>query len=64
MSLPSFPSLSERLGLDKEVEAGLNKDGGFQTEDDDAEAEADVAEDDAFLLDLVRAGLSEWDFSC
>ena len=36
--------------------------GVFQTEDDDVEAEADVAEDNAFLLDLVRASLSEWDF--
>ena len=63
MSLPSFPSLSERSGLDEEVEAGLDKDGGFRMEDKDAEAEADVAEDDAFLSDLVGASLSEWNFS-
>ena len=63
MSLPSFLSLSERSGLDEEVEAGLDEDGGFWTEDEDAEAEADVAEDNTFLLDLVGAGLSEWDFS-
>ena len=63
MSLPSFPSLSERSGLDEEVGVGLDDDGGFRTEDEDAEAEADVAEDDAFLSDLVGAGLSEWDFS-
>ena len=62
MSLPSFPSLSERLGLDEEVGVGLDEDGGFWTEDKDAEAEADMAEDNAFLSDLVRAGLSEWDF--
>ena len=62
MSLPSFPSLSERSGLDEGVGEGLDKDGGFQTEDEDAEAETDVAEDDAFLSDLVGAGLSEWDF--
>ena len=62
MSLPSFPSLWERLGLDEEVEVGLDKDGGFQMEDEDAEVEADVAEDNAFLSDLVRASLSEWDF--
>ena len=62
MSLPSFPSLSERSGLDEEVEAGLNKDRGFRTEDEDAEAEADVVEDNTFLLDLVGASLSEWDF--
>ena len=64
MSLPSFLSLSERLGLNKEVGVGLDEDGGFRTEDDDVEAEADVVEDDAFLSDLVRASLSEWDFSC
>ena len=63
MSLPSFPSLLERSGLDKEVEAGLDKDGGFQMEDDDAEVETDVAEDDTFLSDLIKAGLLEWDFS-
>ena len=63
MSLPSFPSLLERSGLNKEVEVGLDNDGGFRTEDEDVEAEADVAEDDTFLLDLVGAGLSEWDFS-
>ena len=51
MSLPSFPSLLERLGLDKEVGVGLDNDGGFWTEDDDAEAEVDVAEDDTFLSD-------------
>ena len=62
MSLPSFLRLSERSGLDKEVEMGLDKNGGFQMEDEDVEVEADVVEDDAFLLDLVRAGLSEWDF--
>ena len=69
MSLPSFPSLSERSGLDKEVGTGLDeevgmgldKDGGFRMEDEDVEA--DVVEDDAFLSDLVGAGLSEWDFS-
>ena len=61
--MPSFPSLSERSGLDEEVGTGLDDDGGFRTEDKDAEAEADVAEDDAFLSDLVGAGLSEWDFS-
>ena len=60
MSLPSFPSLSERSGLDEEVGVGLDDDGGFRTEDEDAEA--DVAEDDAFLSDLVGASLSEWDF--
>ena len=63
MSLPSFLSLSERSGLDEEVGTGLDEDAGFQTEDEDAEAEADVVEDDAFLSDLVGAGLSEWDFS-
>ena len=42
---------------------GLDHDGGFRTEDEDAEVEADVVEDDAFLLDLVRASLLEWDFS-
>ena len=63
MSLPSFLSLSERSGLDEEVGVGLDKDGGFRMEDKDAEAETDMAEDDAFLLDLVGAGLSEWDFS-
>ena len=63
MSLPSFPSLSERSGLNKEIQVGLDKDGGFRTEDEDAEAEADVAEDDAFLSDLVGASLLEWDFS-
>ena len=63
MSLPSFPSLSERLGLDEEVGTGLDEDGGFRMEDEDAEVEADVVEDDAFLSDLVGAGLSEWDFS-
>ena len=62
MSLPSFPSLSERSGLNEEVEVCLDKDRGFWMEDKDAEAEADVAEDDAFLSDLVGAGLSEWDF--
>ena len=62
MSLPSFPSLSERSGLDEEVEVGLDDDGGFWTEDEDAEAEADMAEDDTFLSNLVRAGLLEWDF--
>ena len=61
--MPSFLSLSERSGLDEEVGMGLDKDVGFRTEDEDAEAEDDVAEDDAFLSDLVRAGLSEWDFS-
>ena len=61
--MPSFPSLSERSGLNEEVGTGLDEDAGFRTEDEDAEAEADVAEDDAFLSDLVRAGLSEWDFS-
>ena len=63
MSLPSFPSLLERSGLDGELGVGLDEDGGFRTEDKDAEAEADVAEDNAFLSDLVGAGLSEWDFS-
>ena len=63
MSLPSFPSLSKRSGLEEEVGEGLDEDGGFWTEDEDAEAEADVVEDDAFLSDLVGAGLSEWDFS-
>ena len=63
MSLPSFLSLLERSGLDEEVEAGLDGDGGFRMEDEDAEAEVDVAEDDAFLLDLVGASLLEWDFS-
>ena len=63
VSLPSFLSLSERLGLDKEVGEGLDDDGGFRMEDEDVEAEADVAEDDAFLSDLVGAGLLEWDFS-
>ena len=53
----------ERSGLDEEVEAGLDEDGGFRTKDKDGEAEADVVEDDTFLLDLVGAGLSEWDFS-
>ena len=62
MSLPSFLSLLERSGLDKEVGVGLDDDGSFQMEDDDTEAEADVAEDDTFLSDLVGAGLSEWDF--
>ena len=57
MSLPSFPSLLERSGLNEEVEVGLDEDGGFQMEDEDVEA--DMAEDDAFLSDLVRAGLSE-----
>ena len=61
--MPSFLSLSERSGLDKEVEVGLDEDEGFRTEDEDAEAEADVVEDNAFLSDLVGAGLSEWDFS-
>ena len=64
MSLPSFLSLLERSGLDEEVGMGLDEDAGFRMEDKDAEAEADVAEDDAFLSDLVGAGLSEWDFSC
>ena len=41
----------------------LDEDEGFRMEDDDVEVEADVAEDDAFLSDLVGAGLSEWDFS-
>ena len=59
--MPSFPSLSERSGLNEEVEVGLDNDGGFWMEDEDAEAEADMVEDDAFLLDLVRASLSEWD---
>ena len=59
MSLPSFLSLSERSGLNEEVGVGLDDDGGFWMEDEDAEAEADVAEDDAFLSDLVGAGLSE-----
>ena len=59
--MPSFLSLLERSGLDEEVGVGLDDDGGFRTEDEDAEA--DVAEDDAFLLDLVGAGLSEWNFS-
>ena len=63
MSLPSFPSLSERSGLDEEVGTGLDKDEGFRMEDEDMEAEADMAEDNAFLSDLVGAGLSEWDFS-
>ena len=63
MSLPSFLSLLERSGLDKEVGVGLDDDGSFQMEDDDAEAEADVVEDDTFLLDLVGASLSEWNFS-
>ena len=62
MSLPSFLSLSERSGLDEEVGVGLDKDGGFQMEDNDVEAEADVVEDNAFLLELVGAGLLEWDF--
>ena len=62
--MPSFPSLSERSGLNKEVGVGLDDDGGFWMEDEDAEVEADVAEDDAFLSDLVGAGLSEWNFSC
>ena len=61
MSLPSFLSLSERLGLDEEVGVGLDDDGGFRTEDEDAEV--DVAEDDAFLSGLIGASLSEWDFS-
>ena len=64
MSLPSFLSLSERSGLDEEVGVGLDKDGEFQTEDDDVEAEVDMAEDNTFLSDLVGASLSEWDFSC
>ena len=63
MSLPSFLSLLERSGLDEEVGVGLDEDGGFRMEDEDAEAEADVVEDNAFLSDLVGAGLSEWDFS-
>ena len=42
---------------------GLDNDGGFWTEDEDAEAEADMVEDNAFLSDLVRASLLEWDFS-
>ena len=63
MSLPSFPSLSERSGLDEEVGVGLDEDGSFQMEDKDAEVEVDMAEDNAFLSDLVRASLSEWDFS-
>ena len=63
MSLPSFLSLSERLGLNEEVGVGLDKDGGFWTEDHDAEVEVDVVEDHAFLSDLVGASLSEWDFS-
>ena len=63
MSLPSFLSLSERSGLNEEVGVGLDEDGGFQTEDDDAEAEADMVEDNTFLLDLVGASLLEWDFS-
>ena len=62
VSLSSFLSLSERSGLDKEVAAGLDENGGFQMEDEDVEA--DVAEDNAFLSDLVRVGLSEWDFLC
>ena len=37
MSLPSFLSLLERSGLDEEVEEGLDKDGGFRTEDEDVE---------------------------
>ena len=41
---------------------GLDEDGGFRTEDEDVEAEADVVEDNACLLDLVGASLSEWDF--
>ena len=61
--MPSFPSLSERSGLDEEVGTGLDEDAGFRMEDKDAEAEADVAEDDAFLSDLVGASLLEWDFS-
>ena len=61
--MPSFLSLSERLGLDEEVGVGLDKDGGFRMEDKDVEADVDVVEDDTFLSDLVRAGLSEWDFS-
>ena len=62
--MPSFLSLSERLGLDEEVGVDLDEDEGFWMEDEDAEAETDMVEDNAFLLDLVRAGLSEWDFSC
>ena len=54
----------ERSGLDEEVEVGLDEDGGFWMEDEDVEVEADVAEDDTFLSDLVRASLSEWNFSC
>ena len=61
--MPSFPSLLERSGLDRKVGVGLDKDGVFQMEDEDAEAEADVAEDNTFLLDLVGASLLEWDFS-
>ena len=63
MSLPSFLSMSERSGLDEEVEVGLDEDRGFRMEDEDVEAEVDVVEDNAFLSDLVRAGLLEWDFS-
>ena len=63
MSLPSFPSLSERSGLDEEVGVGLDDDGGFWMKDNDVEAEVDVVEDDTFLSDLVGAGLLEWDFS-
>ena len=63
MSLPSFLSLLERSGLDKEVEVGLDEDGGFQMEDNDVEVETDVVEDNAFLSDLVGASLLEWDFS-
>ena len=42
---------------------GLNDDGGFWMEDEDAEGEANVVEDDTFLSDLVGASLLEWDFS-
>ena len=63
MSLPFFLSLSERSGLNEEVGVGLDDDGDFRTEDEDADVEADVAEDNAFLSDLVGASLSEWDFS-
>ena len=63
MSLPFFLGLSERSGLDREVEVGLNKDGGFWMEDNDVEVKADVAENNALLSDLVRASLSEQDFS-
>ena len=59
MSLPSFLSLSERSGLDGEVGVDLDDDEGFWMEDEDAEAEADVAEDNALLSDLVGAGLLE-----